>query len=116
MAHHSSDDPPFGKRQDQFRKIMEKEQVAELAQSLYGPTGRYPEGRMNERDEGEIQFGVTAHDGKVLVDFGTPVRSIGMTPEQACELGRLLITRAGSLGWFGRLVVSAHNAFSGSPS
>ncbi len=32
---------------------------------------------------------------EVLVDFGTPVHSLGMTRAQAVELGRTLINKAG---------------------
>jgi hypothetical protein len=62
---------------------------------MIGPTDRYPDGRLSPDDEGELRFGVTEHGGKVIVDFGTPVHSLGLTKAQACDLGRLLITRAG---------------------
>ena len=43
-------------------------------------------------DEGEIRFAVAADTeaGKVLIDFGKPVRSLGMTAEQAQGLVDLL--------------------------
>lgn len=57
-----------------------------------GATGQYPNGRYGERDEGEIKFAVAADkaNGIVLIEFGKPVHSFGMTPAQASELADML--------------------------
>jgi len=60
----------------------------------FGETKNFPEGKLTEHDEGEIQFGVTTKDEKVILNFGKPVAWMGMTRDQAEELGRLLIDRA----------------------
>lgn len=59
-----------------------------------GPTGDFPQGKLNEDDEGGLQIGVTTESGKVVIEFGTPIRWIAMAPEQAIELGKLLTQRA----------------------
>lgn len=61
-----------------------------------GATGEYPDGRYGDRDEGEIRFAVAAdvRDRKVLVDFGKPVHSLGLTPHQAVELAEMLHKKA----------------------
>lgn len=62
----------------------------------FGPTGEFPEGRMNKEDEGEIQFGV-AHDpvlGTVIFNFGKPVAWIAMTNAQATDLAASLLRHA----------------------
>lgn len=62
----------------------------------FGATGRFPEGKLTEHDEGEIAFGVT-HDpatGKVVMAFGKPVAWIGMSAAQARALGRSLFAHA----------------------
>lgn len=59
-----------------------------------GATGKFPEGKLTEEDEGEIQFGVTTKDEKVIIHFGKPIAWIGMTRQQAEDFGRLLIDRA----------------------
>jgi len=53
-----------------------------------GATGDYPQGKLNETDEGEIQLAVTADTdaGKVLMNFGTSVVWIGFDYEQALAL------------------------------
>lgn len=84
MSHHSS--VPMG---DSFRQQMEME-----AQRLeLGATRRTPSGTVHESDEGEIRMGV-AHDPraqKVFLNFGKPVTWLGMNPQEAFELGDLLI-------------------------
>lgn len=69
-------------------------EIEKLLQNLgleAGPTGKFPEGKITEHDEGEIKFAVTVYKGKVVVNFGTPVASLGMLPEQAKVLARTLL-------------------------
>ncbi len=55
-----------------------------------GATGRFPEGKLTESDEGEIAFGITHKKGKVVLSFGKPVAWIGLGPAQATELAGLI--------------------------
>ena len=61
-----------------------------------GATGRFPEGQLCVHDEGEIRFAIAADpkNGKVLIDFGKPVHSLGLTTEQAIELAEMLTAKA----------------------
>jgi len=79
MAHHNFDGLPN-----------------ELRSMILGATGQYPHGQYNAHDEGEIRFAVAADTRaqRVLVDFGKPVHSLGLTGEQASELADLLHTKA----------------------
>ena len=43
----------------------------------FGATGEFPKGRVSEDDEGELRFGIRASSGKVIVDFGKQVASLG---------------------------------------
>jgi hypothetical protein len=98
MAHHSSEDPsPF--LADLFKEhvLNMNEQAAALYEKL-GATDRFPEGKLAPEDEGEIRFGVTVKDGKVVIAFGKPVAWIGMTVAQARELGQLILERAAEAG------------------
>jgi len=38
-----------------------------------GPTGRFPQGKFNEQDEGELAIGLAMHENKIVVSFGTPI-------------------------------------------
>jgi hypothetical protein len=66
----------------------------------FGPTGRFPNGKLNERDEGELLMGVATDKDKhiVLLNFGKPISWIGLTPEIAIILGQTLIRKANELG------------------
>lgn len=66
---------------DELRQHIQQAQAA-LSQQL-GATGNFPDGKLTSNDEGEIALGVTAYHGKVIVNFGKPVVSLGMSPEQA---------------------------------
>jgi hypothetical protein len=61
---------------------------------LIGATGLDPAKKLTPHDEGSIQFAVGVKDGKVCVDFGTPVKWLGMEPGQALELAQSLIQHA----------------------
>ena len=57
-----------------------------------GPTGQYPEGKIDDSDRGElgIRMFVTA-EGKVVMDFGTTLEWIAFGPVEAIGLGEALI-------------------------
>ena len=59
-----------------------------------GATGRFPDGKISDNDEGEIAIGIAVYRGKVLFNFGKPVQGIGFTPEQAEQIGRDLLNKA----------------------
>jgi len=61
-----------------------------------GATGDFPLGKMNNDDEGGLKLGVThtKDPAMVILNFGTPVAWLGLTPKQARSLGLLLIKRA----------------------
>lgn len=57
---------------------------------------KYPRGKYTEDDEGEITFAIAAdpRNRKVVIQFGKPVAWLGLDPEDAEALGRMLITKA----------------------
>lgn len=59
-----------------------------------GATGAFPEGKLNEEDEGELRFAVGTENGEVVLVFNTPVAWMGMTPEQAVKLAGVLVAKA----------------------
>ena len=54
----------------------------------------YPDGKLTEHDEGDLQIALTNHDGCVIVQFGKSVKWFGVPPQTARELARLLIQHA----------------------
>ena len=103
---HHSDQPLNPEAEKQFeeakRHLLEdlgkdaalRREAAELG---LGATGQFPEGKLADHDEGQIQFAVAIYKGKVVMNFGKPVASLGMTHKQAHDLARLLLKQAGKL-------------------
>ncbi len=56
-----------------------------------GPTGEFPEGKLNNEDGGGLNIGV-GHDykGNVIVDFGASVSWIAFLPSDARALAAIL--------------------------
>jgi hypothetical protein len=66
-----------------------------MGEHKLGATGEFPDGKLNDHDEGELRFGViTDAEGNVCMHFGKPVAWFGMPPAQAVELAQLLIKHA----------------------
>lgn len=93
MSNHSNQqDPEMGRIfKEQFERIRKATQESGFG---LGPTGQFPEGKLTQHDEGEIKIGITTHQGKVIIDFGTQVTWIGFTPELAEQLAQSLIEKA----------------------
>lgn len=56
-----------------------------------GALGDHPRGKLNADDEGAIQFKVGKESGKVVLDFGTQVQWVGMSPQEAASLASSLM-------------------------
>ena len=99
MSHHSSDHPLVGFQkapEDERSNLIERLKMEQLTQAL-GPTGKFPHGKIVPHDEGGLMFGVTVFNGRVVFDFGKPIRSLAFTKEGAMELAELIRHRAESL-------------------
>lgn len=98
MSHHSSDEP-FDSEDFEARRRRNKllRSVADVTK-FRGAIGSFPDGHLTPSDEGAVQFAVGEHDGKVVIDFGTPVHWLGMTPQQAADLASTLLKKAREVG------------------
>jgi len=84
MPHHSSRGPFHDEPPEEFDKMRD----------MLGPTGKFPQGKLGPHDEGEFRYRIGIVDGKVVVDFGKPVHSIGLDRSTARELAKFLLTKA----------------------
>jgi hypothetical protein len=97
MAHHGpnpfepDNGPDFQKRHKLLRDLLN-------TTGFKGAIGDFPQGKLTKGDEGSIQFAIGEHDGKVVIDFGTPVHWLGMTPQQAADFASLVLKRAREVG------------------
>lgn len=48
-----------------------------------GATGRYPRGKLNADDQGELRIAIGREGSSIVVDFGKEVKWIGFAPEDA---------------------------------
>ena len=62
-----------------------------------GPTGNYPDGKLNEHDEGELSMAVGIEEGVVVIKFGAAVTWLGLSPDAAVDLAKALLARASQL-------------------
>ena len=90
--HHSSEmDPQMTER---LKEMFGEETIEDVAAGKIeklGATGRFPEGKLTDQDEGEIMFRIGHLNGKVVLDFGQQVAWVGMSPDQAKDLARMLM-------------------------
>lgn len=93
MSHHGPDPfdgdggPDFAKRAKLMRDLLN-------TTGFRGAIGNFPDGQLTKADEGAIQFAVGEQDGKVVIDFGTSVHWLGMTPQQAADFASSVLKKA----------------------
>jgi hypothetical protein len=70
----------------------------------FGPTGEFPDGKIDPSDKGELQMGIAADHraGIVRIEFGTPTTWLGLPAHTARSLGYTLIQKANELERGGR--------------
>ena len=62
-----------------------------------GPAGRFPHGKIDSKDGGEIAIQITTSEEELVLSFGKAIAWIGFTPEQAHVLAGKLIAWADSV-------------------
>lgn len=64
----------------------------------FGATGTFPQGVLNDHDQGALKIGVAFDkaDGLVHLNFGKPVAWTAFPPEMATQLARSLLKHAGA--------------------
>jgi hypothetical protein len=70
------------------------EETTALPPTPLGPTGRFPGGKLTDRDKGELAFAVSVFNSKVIINFGRPITSLGMSAREAKQLATLLRQKA----------------------
>lgn len=93
--HHSGEVSP--ELEGALKRFFERGARAQTVAEKLGATGRFPEGKLVPQDEGEIRFAVGRAKGKVIIEFGKSVHWVGMSGEQAIDLGRSLMKQGRKL-------------------
>lgn len=69
--------------------------------------GNYSHGKVSEEDDGDLMAAVfSSPDKKVILKFPHPVTWIGMPPEMAINLARILIVNARECGFKGPISIT----------
>lgn len=55
---------------------------------------KYPQGKLTESDEGELEFSIAVHEGRVILNWGKPVQWIGVPPAKARAIAASLLRTA----------------------
>ncbi len=92
MSHHGDGMP---KLPDFMRNMMAEvdidNRISQAAEELgLGATNAFPQGRLNDDDEGELQLAVARDKDKVILNFGKPIAWIGLDAESAHQIADLL--------------------------
>lgn len=96
MAHHGCFPDPNDGEPSEVAKAL-RERFEQQAQTIgLGATRAFPQGVVNDLDEGEIQFAIKGDEAreKVFINFGKSVDFVGMTPQQAIDMAQCLIKHA----------------------
>lgn len=59
-----------------------------------GPTGKFPEGKISDDDEGELVMAVGHEEGNVIVKLGIAVTWFGLPPPEARAFAAAIIAHA----------------------
>lgn len=62
-----------------------------------GATGNFPQGKLDETDEGELRMAIFEKNGEIIIDFGKDLSWVGFGKEEATQLGELLIKKSKKL-------------------
>lgn len=62
-----------------------------------GATGRFPQGKLKEDDEGELAVGLAVLNGKLILNFGKSIGWIGMSKQEAEVFANALLEKARTL-------------------
>lgn len=90
MAHHGEN--PFSNLDAaDLKKMFEKDE------NPLGATGKFPDGKLTDSDEGEIMVGITSVEGRVIINFGKPVHWVGFTREQAMGIANSITKHAATI-------------------
>lgn len=94
MHHSPTPDPEMNAMVKETLNAIDENKNELPKDTPLGPTGQFPEGKLTDKDEGETAFRIGTVEGKVVLEFGEPTAWVGMSPEQAMGLAKILYKRA----------------------
>jgi len=77
-------------------------QLHEAMRNLFG---EFPDGKLNEDDSGAVAMAVGVENNRVVLRFPKPIAWVGMTGDEAFELGQMLLKHARHAGVTAPLII-----------
>lgn len=74
------------------------EQEAALREAMKDLMGEFPDGRLNEHDQGAVAVAIGHQNERVTLQFPRNLNWIGFTPEQAIDIAQSLVEHARQCG------------------
>jgi hypothetical protein len=65
----------------------------DMEKTKLGATGEFPEGKLNENDEGAIQMVIFVRDENVIINFGSPVNWLGLPKSDAIVFAEAILRK-----------------------
>lgn len=102
MSHHHNEffdktnEEANKKLMEAFKKVKSPEESEEI-QSKPGATGNFPDGKLIEKDDGEIAVAFAVYQGRLIMNFGKPVAWIGFTRKEVENMITLLTAKLNEL-------------------
>lgn len=84
---------------DEAKTQVDWDKIEDMARKSMGATGEFPDGRINEGDDGELRLsvGIDIVNQCVVMDFGQRVSWIGMPKADAEGISKAIAERAKEL-------------------
>lgn len=76
----------------------QEEQEQELRRAMKDLMGEFPDGRINEHDQGAVAVAIGHQQGRVTMQFPKNLNWIGFTADQAIDIANSLIEHARKAG------------------
>ncbi len=73
---------------------MSNNKIKGRSEHWFGATGMYPQGHLNDDDEGELRLGIGQSEGKVIINFGKSITWIAFDADQAIEIAGTILVEA----------------------
>jgi hypothetical protein len=70
-------------------------ELCDAVRELPGPTGQFPDGKLDASDQGEVKLLVSNNDTQVRLDFGTPVAWFAMPKPDALTFAFTILQHCG---------------------
>lgn len=68
-----------------------------MAVLILGPTGKHPDGKLKDDDDGELMIAIGTNSGNVEIQFGTYINWLAMDPKRARQFAAAIIAHANDI-------------------